>query len=211
MIVAIRPVLAAVSLLCLAAPAFAQSENKFAIGAQLSAKRGQNPSARGDSGIGLLWRLGHSRTGWGWRWGLNWYAADIDRAIGGTNTELGRLRIRPFMGGYGYTHVVGRTAVTAGVLGGYALTSFELTPLADDAYRQRLGAQSVSAEAANAFVVKPDVAIWIDVSRKIGIHINTGYMIARPSVTINSTLGDDTTRVRADMFMFKVGAVYSVF
>ena len=39
----------------------------------------------------------HSKNGWGWRYGLSWFSTDIDRSIGGSNTELGQLRVRPFM------------------------------------------------------------------------------------------------------------------
>jgi hypothetical protein len=41
--------------------------------------------------------------------------------------------------------------------------------------------------------------------------VNAGYMVARPHVTISSTLGTDRRRARADQFMLNVGMVYSVF
>src|SRR5207237_1549599 len=85
-------------------------------------------TAHGSSGVGLLWRFGHSSTGWGWTYGLNWFSTDLDRSIGGRDTELGELRVRPFMGGYGYTLVFGPAAVSANLLGGYAFTSFRLEP-----------------------------------------------------------------------------------
>jgi hypothetical protein len=36
-------------------------------------------------------------------------------------------------------------------------------------------------------------------------------MIARPNLTVRTTLGEERQQVRADMFMLKVGVVYSVF
>jgi hypothetical protein len=204
-------ILGVLVILVLARPAFAQSGGTFAVGADFSLRNAMSEHVGGARDVSLLWRWGHDRTGWGWHWGLNWYATDLDRSIGGRDTQLGELRVRPLMAGYGYSHVIGRTAITAAVLGGYAVTSLMLAPAANDAYHQRLGAQSVSGDASNTFVMKPEVGVWFDLTRKIGIHVDTGYMVARPMVTVNSTLGSDSARVRADMFMFKVGAAYSIF
>src|SRR5437868_206117 len=85
-------------------------------------------AARGQLGPGLLWRFGHGSEGWGFHWGLNWYAVNIDRPIAGVTTELGELHVRPFMAGYGYTHVVHRLNVTSAVLAGYAFGAISLTP-----------------------------------------------------------------------------------
>ena len=195
----------------LATPVFAQSGGTLAIGADFSLRNAISPNVGGARDVSLLWRWGHDRTGWGWHWGLNWYATDLDRSIAGRDTRLGELRVRPIMAGYGYSYVIGRTSITADVLGGYAVTSLALAPAANDAYHQRLGAQSVSGDASNTFVMKPEVGVWFDLTRKIGVHVDTGYMVARPTVTVNSTLGRDSSRIRADMFMFKVGAAYSIF
>jgi hypothetical protein len=43
------------------------------------------------------------------------------------------------------------------------------------------------------------------VVKKIGLHVSTGYMIARPHVTVSSSIGDDRQRARADMLQMKVG------
>ena len=86
-----------------------------------------------------------------------------------------------------------------------------LTPEAEAAYQNRLGARSVSTHASLTPTYKPEVSVWYDVSKKIGINASLGYMVARPTVTVRSSLGDDDRRFRADMFMFKIGAVYSIF
>jgi hypothetical protein len=115
------------------------------------------------------------------------------------------------MAGYGYTHLIGPTAIEGSVLGGYAFTSFETAPSAVDVFHDRLGARSLSTDAANTFVVKPQVSIWHDVNSKVGVNVTAGYMIARPTLTVSTTMGAERQRVRADMFMLKMGVVYSVF
>ena len=194
-----------------AADAAAQSTGKLAVGAQLSTRTAAGPENKGHVGVSLLWRFGQSKTGWGWHYGLYWFSTDLERSIGGVDTEFGRLRVRPIMGGYGYTRVFGRTAVTGKVMGGYAWTSMRLSPLATDAYHNRLGAQSVSADASNTIVVIPEVSAWYNFNEKIGLKVSSGYVVARPNVTVSSSAGLDKRRVRADNVTFKVGMVYSIF
>jgi hypothetical protein len=192
--------------------AFAQSEGKFAVGGAFTMRLpNDSGTVHGSKGPGLLWRFGHGKTGWGWHWGLNWYSTDLDRAVGGHDTELGELRVRPIMAGYGYTRVIRGARMTADVIAGYALTTISLTPGASDAYRDRLGARSVTADASNTLAAKPEVEVWFDLNKKIGINVSAGYMIARPHVTVRSSLGDDERRVRADMVMLRIGAVYSIY
>ncbi len=196
-------------------PATAQTNNRFAIGAEFAVRTSdhasQEDAARGQFGPGLLWRFGNGRPGWGFHWGLNWYAVDIDRPIGGRMTELGELRLRPLMAGYGYTYrVTRRLNVTGDVLGGYAFGSIALAPTGIDAYQQRVGARSVSASASNTFVLRPGIGVWYDVNRKVGVNVSAGYMVARPDVVVNSTVGTDRRTARADQFSLKVGLVYSV-
>jgi hypothetical protein len=193
----------------------AQSDSRFAIGGEFAVKMSdrasKEDSARGQLGPGLLWRFGAPKPGWGFHWGLNWYAVDVDRPIGGLGTELGELHIRPFMAGYGYTQIIRKYAITADVLGGYAFGSIGVSPTAIDAYRSRLGAQSVSGNASNTLVLKPEIGVWYDLNKKVGINANAGYMFARPDVTISSSLGSETRKARADQFILKVGVVYSIF
>jgi hypothetical protein len=193
------------------ADAFAQSQGKFAVGAQLSTRTAAGPENKGHVGVSLLWRIGQSKTGWGWHYGLYWFSTDLERSIGGVDTEFGRLRVRPIMGGYGYTRVFGRTAVTGKVMGGYAWTSMRLSPIATDAYQNRLGAQTITADASNTIVVIPEVSAWYNINEKMGLKVSSGYVMARPNVTVSSTAGIDKRRVRADNVTFKVGMVYSIF
>ena len=196
-------------------PAFAQLTNRFAIGAEYKIRAtdraSQEDYAHAKLGPGLLWRVGHGHQGWGFHWGLNWYAVDIDRPIGGQATALGELKIRPFMAGYGYTYsMTRRFNITADALGGYALGSIDLTPTAIDAYRNRLGAQAATAKSTNTFVLKPEIGAWYDVNNKVGLNVNFGYMMARPDIIVSSTAGADRRKVRADQFIIKAGIVYSI-
>jgi len=162
--------------------------------------------------IGLEWRFRHEKPGWGWQYALNWFETDLTEPIAGLNTDMGRLRIRPLMGGYGYTWVRGaRTYITADLLAGYAFTSFELDPSAEQTYRARMGVQSVTTDAGNTLAVNPEVHLWYDVNDRMGMKVTAGYVLARPSVTMTSSLGEDRRAINADAFQVGVSFVYKIF
>jgi hypothetical protein len=193
--------------------AYAQTEDhKFALGGDFLVRVVPAEQTHSRNSFGPLWRFGPSHTGWGWNYGLNWFNTDVDQTVGGLDTRLGTLRVRPIMVGYGYTQMLNtRTALYAKVLGGYAWSSFRVEPAAADVYRDRLGARTLDVTASNTFAVKPEVGVWYDVSGKVGLNVTAGYMIARPNITVSSSLGNDERRIHADMFMLRVGAVYKVF
>ena len=192
-----------------------QNENRFALGAEFKVKTSDRASgedyARGQLGPGLLWRFGTPKPGWGFHWGLNWYAVKLERPVGGGEIELGELHIRPVMAGYGYTHVIRRYAVTADVLGGYAIGSIKISDPALAAYQRALGVTSAEANATNTLVLKPEIGVWYDITKKVFLNVNAGYMFARPDVEIVTSAGIDMRKARADQFILKVGVVYSLF
>jgi hypothetical protein len=171
-------------------------------------------AARGGHGIGLLFRVGHGREGWGWKYGLNWFSAELERPpgpLGNDAPDFGRLRLIPVVAGYGYTHVMGRTRLSANLLGGYAFTSFRPNHAFAESYRTLRGVDAIDTSSSNTFILRPEVSLWYDVNEKIGFNVGVGYVIARPEVTIISALGRDRERFRADMFTIKAGFVYSVY
>lgn len=186
-------------------------ERRIALGATISTKV---PSGDEPASISLrpsFW-LGQTSQGWHWKYGLNWYSTELDWAVGNQSTDGGKLNIRPLMVGYGYSHVVGRTTVTAKVLGGYAFTSFSLHPSTVAAYRLNPGVTSVDTAASNTMVLKPEISAWIDLGHKLGLNMSTGYMVARPEVTARTSAGmDRRERIRADRLSIKIGVGYTVF
>lgn len=209
-----RPTLRALAvllLLAVAAPVSAQTEGAVAVGISLSTRQGMVSGTDGHTSVGFTWRIGHSHDGWGWHYGLGWYSADLAQPVTAEPTGFGELKVRPFMAGYGYTRVFNRTAVTAKLMGGYSFNSFALYPTFDDQYRRSLGARTVSTEVSNSFVLKPEISSWFDISRKVGFQVSLAYTLARPEVTVSSTLGTDTRHIHADVVTAKIGVVYSVF
>ena len=189
-----------------------QTDSRLAVGGSVTVRAASSSEAGGSASVGFEWRLGYATPGGGWQNSIfSWFDTGVHGTIGSSPLELGNMRVRPIMVGYGYTWVRGRTAVTADLVGGYSLNSFKLDPAAVEEYGRRRGATGIDSEATNAFAVKPEVQIWHDLNSRFGLKLNGGYLIARPSVVITSSLGEDVRPVRADSFLVTVGLVYSLF
>ncbi len=191
-------------------------KNRFALGAEFTVKTSdyasQEDYARGQFGLDLLWRFGKAKDGWGFHYGLNWYAVTLERPIGGVVTELGELHVRPLgMAGYGYTRVFGRYSITGVTLAGYAIGSMTVSDAAVAAYKKTLGVATADAEAGNTFVLKPEVSLWYDFTRRAYLNVTAGYMVARPEISIVTPVGIDSRTARADQFVVRAGIVYSIF
>jgi hypothetical protein len=200
--------------------AVAQTDSRLAIGGSVTTRLATSSEAGGGADIGFEWRLGYAVPGWGWQNSLfSWFDSAVVGTIAGapgtagagTLFELGNMRLRPIMAGYGYTWVRGKTAITADLVGGYSLNSFKIEPAALQEYSRRRGATGVEAEGTNSFALKPEVQIWYDINSRFGLKLNGGYLISRPSVVITSSLGEDIRPVKADTFLITAGLVYSLF
>jgi len=208
---------AAIALLAigLALPAQAQTETRFALGADflVAASDYSSGQDRAESVFTVepLWRFGDFQPGWGPHFGLNWYAVNVQRLVGGTAVTLGEVHIRPIMGGYGYTWVRGKNTISTNVLAGYAFSSMTLADGAAAAYESRMGVGVTDADASNTFVVRPEIDFWHDINRLFGLNVNIGYMVARPDITLTTSTGIDKRTARADQFQVRVGIVYSIF
>lgn len=205
-------VLALVCSAWLCGEASAQTDGGWlAVGAGIVTRTSPEPDAGNNHALAIVFRLGEPRTGWGIRYGFNWFATDLDRPLSGALQPFGRLRVRPLLGGYGYGVRVKDALLSFNLKGGYAFTSFAMQPSFSEAYRSTLNTSRVRASAANTFVLKPEVNAWIDLTRKVGLNVSAGYMLARPQLSLTSDAGTERRRVRADMFIFQVGAVYTLF
>ena len=197
--------------MAVALPAAAQEKNSLALGGSFTLRGATDSEAHAGNGIGLDWRLGHSPRGWGWDFGFGWYSADIDRLVGGRTLELGELRIRPVLAGYAYTFSLSqKIAVKASLMGGFALTTFDLTPEARDALRPP-GGGSVDVGAGFTPILKPSGGLWYDLNDRWGLGVTVGFTVAHPTVTFRTSAGRDSRRIDADTLAISTGLVYRIF
>src|SRR5690349_18191936 len=91
-------------------PAFAQTDSTLSLGGGVAHYHPIDDSAHDSTGFALVYRFGRSE-GWRPAVGFNWFTTRFDARVGDTSAELGDLRVRPIMGGYGYTVRRGRVSV----------------------------------------------------------------------------------------------------
>jgi hypothetical protein len=192
------------------ATAVAQEENTFAAGVSVTRRFSPDPAAQADNSIGVKLRIRHGETGFGWHYGLGWYSTNLDRTIDGRTVRFGELKVRPFFGGYGYTRRVSpRLLVTADVLGGLASSSIELTAEAEAALQEKTGGVRVATQWMP--VLKPEISAWYDLTKRFGISVDFGYVLARPRLTIETSSRFEAGDIRADAFTIGTGLVYRIF
>jgi hypothetical protein len=168
-----------------------------------------------DSDLGQRWSLSPvirktpRRYGWSPIIGLNWYTGDIAVPIGGQQTVVGRIRLRPVMAGIGYSIGRGPTRTTLGVAGGYAFNSA--------AVAQDLPAGTTAAiSVTNAWVVRPSVTLTYAVTRRLAVLTSVGYVYMKPTIRVTlNTNGQQAFHVlgdyRSDYINFEVGTAFSIF
>lgn len=151
--------------------------------------------------IGPVVRIGRGG-GLGLTFGLGWFATDaLPATIPGD--PLGRVRIRPIMGGVGYTVGGSRASASFSLVGGVALNSVVIGTNIDP-HELILGVD-------DSFAWRPAVSFWFDASDRIALTAFSGYVLTRPEATY-LTAGEVTTRrLDASTVLAKVGLAYKLF
>ena len=67
--------------------------------------------------------------------GFGWYQADLTLPGVSGDVEVGRLRVRPLMGGIGYTWMKGRVATGVSISAGISFNSIKLDDQVPDVFR----------------------------------------------------------------------------
>ena len=201
---------AAVAIVAAPAPAAAQTDSTLSLGGGVAHYHPIDDDAHDSTGFAIVYRFGRPE-GWRPAVGFNWFTTRFDAQVGDTKAELGDLRVRPIMGGYGYTMRRGRVSVSASAIGGVAFNSFEPSTSARIAYADALNRVLLDVKAANSLVGRTEVVTWYDLNARFGLMAVVGYIAARPNVTIITDVGSEKRRLTADSLKFQVGVGYSIF
>jgi hypothetical protein len=125
-------------------------------------------------------------TGFGPSMGLGWYEGDLTLARISGDVNIGRLRVRPLMGGVGYTWVNGRVATGASINAGISFNSIRL----DDQYRAGFGSGSeVRGDASNSFAARPQLRVEYALARKFGVYSSASYFFTRFDSVLETPTG----------------------
>jgi hypothetical protein len=179
----------------------AADRHRLAIGASFGGNGPHGETLDSSASLGPLVRLGNGR-GLGLTVGFGWFGSDLRSALG-SDEVVGQVRIRPVMGGLGYTVGDDRATMALSVLAGLAVNSIVAS---DD-----LSGRIVPLRVGNSLAWRPGASFWFDTSSRTAINVSLGYVMTRPRLT----LLDDGEIVRrhltADAFLLRVGLAYKLF
>jgi hypothetical protein len=144
--------------------ALAQTEGRVSVGASISATAPRSSALTRSVGPRPLIRLNPKR-GWAFAGGFNWFHSDLKDPA--TGTRIGRVSIRPLMGGVGFTTGPATTLVTIAVVAGPSLNSIEF--IAEDGPAQR-DTLEVS------LVVRPGITVTHSLAPRVGLVAFGGYV-----------------------------------
>lgn len=185
--------------------ASAQTEGRISVGVSVTYVSPTDDDVASTVSVGPVVRL-NPRKGWGAAAALNWFRADLDNPAGG-DAPFARLRVRPLMGGIGYTTGRDTTLVTFSVVAGPSFNSVDF-----EEEFQRTAGDGAAIDVDHSFVVRPGISITQTVAPRVGIVGFAGYMFNRPNVTYRNSAGVQfEDRWRADSVVLSVGLVYSLF
>lgn len=151
--------------------------------------------------VGPLLRM-RPRNGLGPTVAFNWTNTEIEAGPGG-QPGLATIKLRPVMAGVELGTVRGRFWAGASVVGGYSFNRLSV-----DTTRAGPGR---AIAVGNSFVWRPGAAVWLDVTRRIGINVFGGYLFTNPAVTFASDASIATERMSANSAVVSVGVAYWIF
>jgi hypothetical protein len=199
----------AVLVALLPTPAAGQTEGRVSAGASVTLNATTDDEVDSVLSVGPLVRL-NPRRGWGVAGALNWFRADLNNPSG-VDGPFSRLRIRPLMGGVGYTIGPDRVLTTFSIVAGPSFNSVGFEDEFLEGLVPALAPPTIDVD--HSFAIRPGVSVTYTVAPRVGITGFAGYLINRPEVTYVAPGGATEFRDRwkADSVVLSVGVVYSIF
>lgn len=179
----------------------ASERRLLAVGVTLSRFEPRDDTLAPRTSIGPLVRLG-SGSGLGATIAFNWTSADLF-ADGNNDQSLGQVRLRPVMGGVGYTWSGGQTSATVSLVAGYSFNSLRI----DDP----TPGQPVAVRVADSLAWRPGFSFWYDMSGRLAMNVFAGHLFARPTLTVLDSESVSRRTLRADTSVVRVGLAYKLF
>jgi hypothetical protein len=151
--------------------------------------------------IGPLLRL-PVRNGVGPTIGFSWTDLPIATSPQGT-PGLAQLRMRPIMAGAAWGRSMGRTALSASIVGGWSFNEIRPDPTQAGPFR--------AIHATDSFVWRSGVAVWHDLDDRFGVNVFVGGLFTSPRVTFAADDTLATRRLPSRTLIVSAGLAYWLF
>src|SRR5690606_19884295 len=157
----------------LMAESSASERRLLAVGLALGGRRPAEADLSSTLVVSPMARIGRAR-GLGPDIGFTWFDTRLSPA--GVDGGLGRVTIRPVMGGVGYTFTDQvHWAMTFSGVGGIAFNGVDIE-----------GSQVHEGQVvdiANSPAIRPGASLWYDVNDRLALNVFGGYVVTRPRAT----------------------------
>ena len=191
-------------------PVAAQDPDRLGIGGSITYVNPRSDELpRSPVTLGPIIRL-QPGEGWGLAGAFNWFDTDVDGEFAGVTGELGELRVRPLLGGVGYTLRHDRMRTTFSLVAGPAWNRLTIRDEVRDAFAAA-GRDIDDTLDVASFVVRPGVGLSYRIVRRVDLTAFGGYMFNRPKFDVPTLTGETRNDWSADAVVLSVGAVFVVF
>ncbi len=180
-------------------PAAAQSGARVGVGAAVAFFEATDEGIDDSIRVTPLVRV--RRDGWAPAVAFNWFTTEV------TTSSLfaarGDLAIRPVMAGVSYTVARGTLSTSLALVGGYSFN--RIAAIADTR------SQGIDLRVADSAAWAPIATAALDLTKRLGLVTQIGYVVARPTVTVRTVDRVDRSRWKADSLVLQIGAVVGLF
>jgi len=175
-----------------------------------------NAFSRKNPGISILYRFSwkpHTQNGWHMEPGVTftWGHANFGPEVGGSDLKLGSLRSIPVLVGGGPSYRHDRWKLGISLEGGPSFHKFTVDNAARTPYEDRTGTPLESIDAKNSFAARVGVALWRDLSSRLGARVGTSYVYERPDISTTAGGVTTTEKWKEDYVSVSAGLVIGFF
>lgn len=151
-----------------------------------------------------------SRSGWAITPMFGWFSSDIDAVpLGSPTTPMGKLTVRPVLGGVRRTWVRHPLSFDLAAAAGPSFNSFKV---ADEARPLLgLGSGAASSSANVSFAWRVQVSTWHDFTERFALRGSIAYAANQAEITFTSGTAGRRVSQNANSFQIGIGAAYRLF
>jgi hypothetical protein len=179
------------------------------VGAGINFYRPTNSDLKRSDGLTIAYRWHSFHSGWGPTFGLDWHSSDLHQTLGSIDAPIGSLRMRALLVGVGHTKRLGRFAVSASLSGGYSFNHLTVDSGTTPAFTNA-GISLLGVRVNDSAMGKPDVGVWYDIGKHIGVGVSAAYQLNRPQEILTTATGSTTRNINANTFVLTTGLVFGV-
>lgn len=172
----------------------------LAVGASVAWSIPASASLNDRLAFGPLIKLG-SPAGFGPAIGFDWYQAEM-----GTAADLVdvRIRVKPVMGGVGYTWRRNRVAISPSIVAGYAFNNLSISGTAPVV-------RAVPVDIGNSFAWRVGASAWFDLTRRVAMNLSAGRLMTGLRLTVLEDGRLSERDANGDTTILRVGLAYRIF